>query len=121
MLEHPMRISGRWNGEDIVEEIVGKTIAAVDTTSDDLAIRFMDGTFIYVGPVCDCSEESPYLDWEAEPGADALRAIGVLSDAECEEILKAEAERQREAERQERRRQFERLKAEFEPEAPHRG
>lgn len=104
----------RIKGRDLGDRIAGKTIAAADFDSESVAIRFDDGTWIFVGYSTFEGDEHCEVDTDAEPHPVELIGIGVIDQAEMKRMIDEADERREERKRERERAEFERLKAIFE-------
>lgn len=104
----------RIKGRDIGDRIAGKTIAAADFDSESVAIRFDDGTWIFVGYSTYEGDEHCEVDTAAEPHPAELIGIGVIDQAEMTRMIDEAAGRREEQKREQERAEFERLRAKFE-------
>lgn len=99
-------------------ELIGKTIERTVSSSgnedqDYLGIFFADGSFLRISIDTGFDPQDAYIVWNREPtGWIQLRAFGLMSEEEyARKTAKADAFLV-----ENRRREYERLKAEFEPE-----
>lgn len=98
------------------EQLVGKTIAAVIFYDDDYAMRFTDGDYAGFRSVAfygdDGASEVSMCDGLLDG---ALLALGVIDQAELDKRRAASMTDYQKKQRADRRREYERLKKEFEP------
>lgn len=109
------------DARQVEEEVwIGKTIERVRLDSDRLLLRFADGTFSVLRLRRNCNDEdaSHWLSLECDAGPRDLYDLGLIDYHTCNALLKAENEARWAEDLARERREYERLRAKFEPSGP---
>lgn len=106
-MPHPIFISG--------DQLVGRTVERVIDTTDEIFMKFADGTFTGIRFQRDPYEPAGYGSLVFfEPCNDRdLMQLGIMTEAEYEAKRKAEDEKRAREAKEQRRREWQRLNQEF--------